>query len=129
LADELFSHVLARGNLLLENVVDEGLSPVNMKHHDLLTGLWWRRVSGHGHRLRDGWPVKFVDKDSNGFLCGSGTKLRQDIRCNVVDADDVMELKTVELVLELADFKALGIHVLRVVIPRFINDHCRVALD
>jgi hypothetical protein len=34
----------------------------------------------------------------------SRTKLRQDVRYNIVVADDVMELETVELVLELADF-------------------------
>jgi hypothetical protein len=35
----LFGHVLVGGNLLLTDVVDEGLSPVNVNHHDLLTGL------------------------------------------------------------------------------------------
>jgi hypothetical protein len=34
----------------------------------------------------------------------SRTKLRQDVSCNVVVADDVMELETVEFVLKLADF-------------------------
>jgi hypothetical protein len=46
-ADKLFSHVLVGGNLLLADVVNEGLSPVHINHHDLLTGLWWHRVSGH----------------------------------------------------------------------------------
>jgi hypothetical protein len=38
-----------------------------------------------------------------GHLCPSRTKLRQNVRCNVVVADDVMELEVVELVLKLAD--------------------------
>jgi hypothetical protein len=54
--------------------------------------------------LRDGWRVKLVDKDTRWHLSASGTKLRQDVRCNVVVADDAVELKTKELVLELADF-------------------------
>jgi hypothetical protein len=37
-------------------------------------------------------------------LSAGGSKLREDVRCNVVVADDVMELKTRELVLELPDF-------------------------
>jgi hypothetical protein len=61
-------------------------------------------VSGHRRRLRDGWRVKLVDEDTRWYLSVSRTKLRQDVRCNVVVADDVMELETVELVLELADF-------------------------
>jgi hypothetical protein len=48
--------------------------------------------------------VKLVDEDTHWYLSVSRTKLRQDVRCNIVVADDVMELKTVELVLELADF-------------------------
>jgi hypothetical protein len=48
--------------------------------------------------------VKLVDKDSCRYLCASRTKLRRDIRCNIVVMDDVMELETVELVLELANF-------------------------
>jgi hypothetical protein len=48
--------------------------------------------------------VKLVDKDTRWYLSASGTKLRQDVRCNVVIANDVMELETVGLVLELADF-------------------------
>jgi hypothetical protein len=48
--------------------------------------------------------MKLVDEDSDRYLCASRTKLRQDVHCNVVVADDMMELETVELVLELADF-------------------------
>jgi hypothetical protein len=35
----LLGHVLVGGNLQLANVVDEGLSPVDVDHHDLLTRL------------------------------------------------------------------------------------------
>jgi Tfp pilus assembly pilus retraction ATPase PilT len=45
-----------------------------------------------------------VDEDTRWYLSASRAKLRQDIRCNVVVVDDVMELKTIELVLELANF-------------------------
>jgi hypothetical protein len=103
-ADELLSQVLVRGNLLLAKVVDEGLPPVHVDHHDLLAS---RRVpwdSGRWHRLRDGWRVKLVDEDTRWYLSPSRTKLRQDVRCNVVVVDDVVELGTIELVLELADF-------------------------
>jgi hypothetical protein len=48
--------------------------------------------------------VKFVDEYTRWYLSPSRTKLRQDVRCNIVVADDVMELETVELVLELVDF-------------------------
>jgi Tfp pilus assembly pilus retraction ATPase PilT len=48
--------------------------------------------------------VKHVDEDTCWYLSASRTKLRQDVRCNVVVADDMVELETVELVLELADF-------------------------
>jgi hypothetical protein len=48
--------------------------------------------------------VELVDKGIHWYLSTSRTKLRQDVRCNVVVADDVMELETVEFVLELADF-------------------------
>jgi hypothetical protein len=44
----------------------------------------------------------------------------------------MMELKAIELVLELADFQAIGVHVLLVAIPRFVDlvdDHCGVAVD
>jgi hypothetical protein len=48
--------------------------------------------------------MKLVDEDTRWYLRVSRAKLRQDVRCNIVVADDVMELETVELVLELADF-------------------------
>jgi hypothetical protein len=48
--------------------------------------------------------VELIDEDTRWYLCASGTKLRQDVRCNVVVTDDVMELETIEFVLELADF-------------------------
>jgi hypothetical protein len=47
--------------------------------------------------------VKLVDEDTHRYLSASRTKLRQDVRCNIVVADDVMELEIVELVLEVAD--------------------------
>jgi hypothetical protein len=103
-ADELLGQVLVRGNLLLAEVVDEGLPPVHVDHHDLLAsrGMGW--VSGWWRRLRDEWRVKLVDEDSRWYLSASRTKLRRDMRCNVVVANDVVELETIELVLELADF-------------------------
>jgi 16S rRNA U1498 N3-methylase RsmE len=61
-------------------------------------------ISGRWRRLRDGWRVKLVDEDAHWYLSAIRTKLRQDVRCNVVVADDLVELETVELVLELADF-------------------------
>jgi hypothetical protein len=61
-------------------------------------------ISGRWRRLWDGWRAKHVDEDTRWYLSASRTKLRQDVRCNVVVADDVVELETVELVLELADF-------------------------
>jgi hypothetical protein len=61
-------------------------------------------ISGRWCCLWDGWRVKFVDEDTRWYLSASRTKLRQDVRCNIVVADDVVELETVELVLELADF-------------------------
>jgi hypothetical protein len=48
--------------------------------------------------------VKLVDEDARWYLSASRTKLRHDVRCNIIVADVVMELETVELVLELADF-------------------------
>jgi hypothetical protein len=102
--DELLSQVFVRRNLLLVDVVDEGLSPVHVYHHDLLASWERRWVSGRGRRLRDGWRVKLVDEDTRWYLSASGTKLRQDVCCNVVVTDDVMELETVEFVLKLADF-------------------------
>jgi hypothetical protein len=103
-ADELLDQVLVRGNLLLAEVVDEGLSLVHVDHHDLLASWGMRWGSGRWRRLRDGWHVKLVDEDTRWFLSAGRAKLRQDVRCNVVVADDVVELETVELVLELADF-------------------------
>jgi hypothetical protein len=100
----LLGQVLVGGNLLLADVVDEGLSPVHVYHHDLLASLGRRWVSGRGHQLWDGWRTKLVDEDSHWYLCASRAKLRQDVRCNVVVADDVMELETVEFVLSLVDF-------------------------
>jgi hypothetical protein len=61
-------------------------------------------ISDRWRRLQDGWRMKLVDEDTRWYLSASRTKLRQDVRCNIVVADDVMELETVELVLELADF-------------------------
>jgi hypothetical protein len=63
-----------------------------------------RWVSGQWRRLRDGWRVKLVGEDTRWYLSVSRTKLRQDVRCNVVVTDDVVELETIELVLELVDF-------------------------
>jgi hypothetical protein len=48
--------------------------------------------------------VKLVDEDTRWHLSVRRTKLRQDVRCNVVVTDDVVELETIELVLEFADF-------------------------
>jgi hypothetical protein len=48
--------------------------------------------------------MKFVDEDACWYLRASRTELPQDARCNIVVADDMMELETIELVLELADF-------------------------
>jgi hypothetical protein len=100
----LLGQVLVRGNLLLAEVVDEGWPPVHFDHHDLLAsrGMCW--ISGRWRRLRDGWRMKLMDEDTRWYLSASRTKLRQDVRCNVVVTDDVVELETVELVLELADF-------------------------
>jgi hypothetical protein len=96
--------VLVQGNLLLAEVVDEGLPPVHVDHHDLLASREMCWIIGRWRRLRDGWRVKLVDKDTHWYLSTSRTKLRQDVRCNIVVADDMVELETVELVLELADF-------------------------
>jgi Tfp pilus assembly pilus retraction ATPase PilT len=76
--------------------------------------------------------VKLVDEDSYEYLCASRTKLRQDVCCDIVVVDDMMELEAIELVLELANFHAVGAHVLLVVIPRLVDlvyDHCGVAVD
>jgi hypothetical protein len=99
-ADELLGQILVEGNLLLAEVVDEGLPPVLVDHHDLLASWRMRWDSGRWCRLWVGWRVKLVDEDTRWYLSAS----RQDVRCNVVVADDVVELETVELVLELADF-------------------------
>jgi hypothetical protein len=61
-------------------------------------------ISGRWRQLRDGWRVELVDEDTRWYLSASRTKLSQDVRCNIVVVDDVMEFETVELVLELADF-------------------------
>jgi hypothetical protein len=95
---------LFRGNLLLAEVVDEGLPPVHVDHHDLLSSWWVCRDSGRWRRLRDGWRVKLVNEDTRWYLSAGRSKLREDVRCNVVVADDVVELEAIELVLELADF-------------------------
>jgi hypothetical protein len=48
--------------------------------------------------------MELVDEDTRWYLSASRTKLSQDVCCNIVVVDDVMEFETVELVLELADF-------------------------
>jgi hypothetical protein len=53
--------------------------------------------SGRWRRLRDGWCVKLMDEDTRWYLGASRTKLRQDVHCNVVVADDVVELETIDL--------------------------------
>jgi hypothetical protein len=60
--------------------------------------------SGWRRRLRDGWRVKLVNEDTRWYLSAGRSKLCQDVHCIVVVADDVVELETIELVLELADF-------------------------
>jgi hypothetical protein len=76
MADELLGQVLVRGTLLLAEVVDEGLSPVHVDHHDLLAswGMCWG--SGRWRRLRDGWRVKLVDEDTRWYLSADRAKLR-----------------------------------------------------
>jgi hypothetical protein len=103
-ADELLGRVLVERDLLLAEVVDEGLPPVHVDHHDLLPSWWMGWDSGRWCRLWDGWRVKLMDEDTRWHLSAGGSKLREDVRCNVVVTDDVMELETIELVLELADF-------------------------
>jgi hypothetical protein len=70
----LLGQVFVRGNLLLADVVDEGLLPVHVYHHDLMAS--WERhwVSGRVRRLWDGWRVKLVDEDFRWYLCTSRTK-------------------------------------------------------
>jgi hypothetical protein len=116
-ADELLGRVLVRGDLLLAEVVDEGLPPVHVDHHDLLSSRGVCSDSGRWCRVWDGWRVKLVNKDTRWYYCAGRSKLRQDVRWNVVVADDVVELETIELVLELADFWAVGVHVLFVAVP------------
>jgi hypothetical protein len=128
----LLGRVLVRGDFLLADVVDEGLSSFHVYHLDLLVSLRRCWISGHGRRLRDGWRVKLVDEDSRWYLCASRAKIRQDVRCDVVVADDVMELETIEFVPKLANFQSVGVHVLLVTIPRLVDlvdDHCGVAID
>jgi hypothetical protein len=48
--------------------------------------------------------MKLVDEDTRWYLSASRTNLRQDVRCSVVVTNDMVELETVELVLELVDF-------------------------
>jgi hypothetical protein len=103
-ADELLGRVLVGGDLLLAEVVDEGPPPVHVDHHDLLPGWWMGWDSGRWRRLRYGWRVKLVYEDTRWHLSAGGFELGEDVRCNVVVEDDVMELESVELVLELADF-------------------------
>jgi hypothetical protein len=73
--DELLSQVFVRGNLLLANVVVEGLSPVHVDHHDLLASWRMRWVSGRRRQLRDGWLVKLVNKDTRWYLSASRSEL------------------------------------------------------
>jgi hypothetical protein len=103
-AGELLDRVFVGGDLLLAEVVDEGLPPVHVDHHDLLPSWWMGWDSGRWRRLRDGWRVELVDEDTRWHLSAGGSKLREDVHCNVIVADDVMELETIEFVLELADF-------------------------
>jgi hypothetical protein len=53
-ARELLGQVLVRRNLLLAEVVDEGLPPVHVDHHDLLASRGMRWDSDRWRRLRDG---------------------------------------------------------------------------
>jgi hypothetical protein len=48
--------------------------------------------------------VKRVNEDTHWYLSAGRSKLLENVRCNAVVADDVVELETVKLVLELADF-------------------------
>jgi hypothetical protein len=48
--------------------------------------------------------MKLMNEDTRWYLSAGRSKLRQDVCCNIVVADDVVELETLELVLELADF-------------------------
>jgi hypothetical protein len=62
--DELLDQILIGGNLLLAEVVDEGLPPVLVDHHDLLASWRMRWDSGRWRRLRDRWRVKLVDENT-----------------------------------------------------------------
>jgi hypothetical protein len=75
-ADELLGQVLVRGNLLLAEVVDEGLPLIHVDHHDFLASWGMRWVSGRWRRLWDGWRVKLVDEDTRWYLSASRTKIR-----------------------------------------------------
>jgi hypothetical protein len=48
--------------------------------------------------------MNLVNEDTRWYLSAGRSKLRQYVRCNIVVEDNVVELETVELVLELADF-------------------------
>jgi hypothetical protein len=74
-ADELLGRVLVRGNLLLAEVVDEGLPPVHVDHHDLLSSWWVRWDNGRWRRLRYGWRVKLVNEDTRWYLSAGRSKL------------------------------------------------------
>jgi hypothetical protein len=55
--------------------------------------------------LAPGWMAREArGEDTRWYLRASRTKLRQDVYYNVVVADDVVELETIKLVLELVDF-------------------------
>jgi hypothetical protein len=72
------------------------LTPVHVDHHDHVASRGVRWVSGRWRRLQDGWCVKLVDEDTRWYLSASRDKLRQDVCCNVVVADDVVELETLQ---------------------------------
>jgi hypothetical protein len=57
MAYELLGQVLVRGNLLLAEVVDEGLPPVHIYHHDLLAsqGCAGSVVRGAGFGMDGAW--------------------------------------------------------------------------
>ena len=119
---------------MIFDVVDEGNSPVHVDHHDLRAGLGYLRTGGRWCRcrLRYGWLVQFMDEDPCWDLSTSRSQLRQDVRSNVVVADDMVELETTEFVLELAYLQAVRVHVLLVAIPGvvdFVDDDHGVAVD
>jgi hypothetical protein len=53
--------------------------------------------SGQWRQLWDGWRVKLMNEDTRWYLSAGGSKLREDVRCNVVVVDDVVEFETVNL--------------------------------